>query len=162
MLNLIVAMAKNNVIGLNGKMPWQLPADLQYFKRITMGHPIIMGRKTFDSIGRALPGRQNIVVTRNRDWQHSGVEVAHTLNEAITLAGGASDANKFVIGGAALYSEALNVADTLYVTRIHADVAGDTFFPAIETAIWQEIAREHHAKDDKNSYDIDFTVLARR
>ena len=158
MLNLIVAVANNNVIGLNGEMPWQLPADLQYFKRITMGHPIIMGRKTFDSIGRALPGRQNIVVTRNLDWQHPGVDVAHTLTEAVSLAG---EANAFVIGGALLYQEALAVADRLYITVIHADVAGDTFFPAVNMTTWQEVTREHHVKDDKNCYDIDFTVLIR-
>jgi dihydrofolate reductase len=159
MLNIIVAVAQNNVIGMNGKMPWHLPAELQYFKRITMGHPIIMGRKTFDSIGRVLPGRRNIVVTRNQDWQHDGVDVVHSVAQAISLVG---NADAFVIGGATLYEDALNHADQIYLTAIDADVAGDTFFPVINRNTWQEISREHRAADEKNSYAVDFVVLARR
>jgi dihydrofolate reductase len=159
MLNIIVAVAKNNVIGLNGKMPWHLPAELQYFKRITMGKPIIMGRKTFDSIGRALPGRRNVVVTRNRHWQHDGVEVAHSLDAAMLLVG-AADA--FVIGGATLYDEALKHAAIIYLTQIDATVQGDTFFPVLPSTTWQVISSERQQKDEKNAYDVDFMVLARR
>lgn len=159
MLNIIVAVAKNNVIGLNGKMPWHLPAELQYFQRTTMGKPIIMGRKTFDSIGRALPGRRNIVVTRNRNWQHDGVEVAHSLNAAMTLV---DAVEAFVIGGATLYEEALKHATRIYLTSIDADVQGDTFFPDLPTIVWQTLSSERRLKDEKNTYDVDFTVLARR
>jgi dihydrofolate reductase len=159
MLNIIVAVAQNNVIGMNGKMPWHLPAELQYFKRITMGHPIIMGRKTFDSIGRVLPGRRNIVVTRNQDWRHDGVDVVHSIADAMALVG---HADAFVIGGATLYEEALNHADQIYLTAIDAEVAGDTFFPAINRDVWQEISSEHRAADEKNNHPVDFVVLARR
>ncbi len=159
MLNIIVAVAHHNVIGLAGKMPWHLPAELQYFKRITMGKPIIMGRKTFDSIGRALPGRQNIVVTRNLHWQHAGVETAHTLDEALVKAG---EADAFVIGGATLYEEALTRVAKIYLTRIDATVEGDTFFPDLPSSTWQTISSEHRAKDEKNIFDVDYTVLVRR
>jgi dihydrofolate reductase len=159
MLSLIVAVAKNNVIGMGGKMPWHLPGELAYFKQVTMGHPIIMGRKTFDSIGRALPGRRNIVVTANRAWQHDGVEIAHSMETALTLIAGQSG---FVIGGATLYAAALPLADRVYLTAIDADVEGDTFFPALPSAAWQEISRQHRAKDEKNAYDVDFILLERR
>jgi dihydrofolate reductase len=159
MLNIIVAVAHHNVIGMAGKMPWHLPAELQYFKRITMGKPIIMGRKTFDSIGRALPGRRNIVVTRNQHWQHDGVETAHSLEAAITMLG---DSDAFVIGGATLYQEALMHATTIYLTRIDAAVEGDTFFPDLPSVMWQIVSSEHRAADEKNAFDVDFTVLSRR
>jgi len=144
-------------------MPWHLPAELQYFKRITMGKPIIMGRKTFDSIGRVLPGRQNIVVTRNHNWQHQGVDVAHSLDDAIAILGGTEG---FVIGGASLYDEALDHANAftskIYLTKIDATVEGDTCFPKLPSAVWETISSEHRAKDEKNAYDVDFTVLTRR
>lgn len=158
MLNIIVAVAHNNVIGHSGKMPWHLPAELAYFKRITMGAPVIMGRKTFDSIGRPLPGRRNIVVTRNVGWQQSGVDVVHSLADAIALCG-AADA--FVIGGAALYAEALPTVDRIYLTEIHADVPGDTHFPVLLANHWREVSRERRLKDDKNAYDLDFVVFTR-
>jgi dihydrofolate reductase len=158
-LNLIVAVAKNNVIGLGGKMPWHLPGELAYFKQVTMGHPIIMGRKTFDSIGRALPGRRNIVVTANPAWQHDGVEVADSVKAALLLV---DDQSAFVIGGATLYAAALPLADRVYLTAIDAHVEGDTFFPVLSTETWQEVSRQHRAKDEKNAYDVDFIVLDRR
>lgn len=159
MLNIIVAVADNNVIGLNGKMPWHLPAELQYFKRITMGKPIIMGRKTFDSIGRALPGRQNIVVTHNRDWLHPDVNVAHSLEDAIQLVG---DSEAFIIGGAALYAASLKFANQIYLTKIDAALEGDTFFSLLPDDMWRVVSTEHRAADEKNSYAVDFTVLAKR
>ena len=158
MLNLIVAVARDNVIGRDGKMPWHLPAELAYFKRITMGAPVIMGRKTFDSIGRPLPGRRNIVITRNANWQHQGVETTSSLEAAITMTAGA---DAFVIGGATLYNEALALADRIYLTEIHADLPGDTFFPQLSESVWREVSRERRLADEKNAYDVDFVVLTR-
>jgi dihydrofolate reductase len=157
-ISLIVAATKNHVIGKDGAMPWHLPADLQYFKKITMGKPIIMGRKTFDSIGRPLPGRRNIVVTQNRAWSHQGVEVVHDIADALTLV---QKDEAFVIGGATLYAAALPVASRVYLTAIDATIDGDTFFPALDQQTWREIAHEHRAKDEKNAHDLDFIVYAR-
>ena len=158
MLALIVAIAKHRVIGYQNKMPWHLPAELAYFKRVTMGHPIIMGRKTFESIGRPLPGRRNIVVSRNPDFHGEGIEVAHTLEAAIGMCAG-SDA--FVIGGATLYVEALMRADQLFITEIDAAPAGDTFFPSISAEDWRETYREHREADEKNPHALEFVVLER-
>jgi dihydrofolate reductase len=158
-ISLIVAVAQNSVIGYQGKMPWHLPAELQYFKRITMGQPIIMGRKTFDSIGRALPGRRNIVVTRDASWQHADVDVVHSVKDAFNLV---QDVDAFVIGGATLYNETLSQARKIYLTKIDATLPGDTFFPELAETTWLEISREHRAKDAKNIYDIDFIVYERR
>ena len=157
-LLLIVAIAKNRVIGYENKMPWHLPAELQYFKRITMGHPIIMGRKTFESIGRPLPGRQNIVVSRNTGFTATGVEVTHSIDEAIALTAGA---DAFVIGGAMLYIEALPRADKLYVTEVDATPEGDTFFPVLNKGEWHEASRERREKDEKNIFAVDYVVLDR-
>jgi dihydrofolate reductase len=158
-LSLIVAMAKNRVIGYENKMPWHLPAELAYFKRITTGHPIIMGRKTFDSIGRPLPNRRNIVVSRNANFHSPGVEVANSLENALALC---ADENPFVIGGASLYAEALAITQKLYITEIDADLVGDTFFPPIDNSVWEEGSREARTKDEKNIYDLQFVVLSRR
>ena len=158
MLNLIVAVAHNNVIGMAGKMPWHLPAELAYFKRITMGHPIVMGRKTFDSIGRPLPGRRNIVVTANQAWRHEGVEVAGSIETALSMI---EDSSAFVIGGATLYAAALPVANRVYLTAIDATVDGDTFFPELAPETWREVSRERREQDEKNAYDVDFVVFER-
>ena len=157
-LSLIVAIAKNRVIGHQNKMPWHLPAELQYFKRITMGHPIIMGRKTFQSIGRPLPGRQNIVVSRNTGFTATGVEIVHSIDEAIALTAG-EDA--FVIGGATLYIEALPRANKLYMTEVDAMPEGDTFFPLLNAHEWRETSRERREKDEKNIFAVDYVVLDR-
>lgn len=158
MLNLIVAVAHHNVIGQAGSMPWHLPAELAYFKRITMGHPVVMGRKTFESIGRPLPGRRNIVVTANPVWHHEGVEVASSIEAALAKVGGES---AFVIGGATLYEAALPLAQRVYLTAIEASVQGDTYFPPLAPDQWREVAREARRKDDKNSYDVAFVVFER-
>jgi len=158
LLNLIVAVAHNNVIGMAGKMPWHLPAELAYFKRITMGHPIVMGRKTFDSIGRPLPGRRNIVVTANQAWRHEGVEVAGSIETALSMI---EDSSAFVIGGATLYAAALPVAERVYLTAIDATVEGDTFFPELAPEKWREVSRERREQDEKNAYDVDFVVFER-
>ena len=151
-------MARNRVIGHQNKMPWYLPAELAYFKRITLGHPIIMGRKTFESIGRPLPGRQNIVVSRNAAFTAAGVEVVHSMEDAIARAG---DVNAFVIGGATLYLEALPHADKLYLTEVDATPEGDTFFPALNENEWREISRERREKDEQNSLAVEYVVLDR-
>ncbi len=159
-LTLIVARARNGVIGANGGLPWRLPEDLAFFKRTTMGHPIVMGRKTWESIGRPLPGRRSIVVTRDRGFAAVGAEVVHSLDEAIQRCGDAGEI--FVIGGAQLYAEALARADRLLLTEIHADFEGDTFLPAPAAASWSEHGREHHAATDTRSFAFDFVDYRRR
>jgi len=143
-VSLVAALARNRVIGTGNRLPWHLPEDLKRFKRLTMGAPVIMGRKTHQSIleqaGRPLPGRRNIVVTRQADARWDGCEVARSLDDAIALAGEAPEV--FVIGGAELYRLALPRADRLYLTLIDADYEGDTFFPAFDPADWRETARE--------------------
>ena len=167
--SIIVAMAKNNAIGKDNQLLWHLPEDLQYFKRTTMGKPIVMGRKTFESIGRPLPGRLNIVITRQQDWQHDGVKVVHTIEDALRLAEAQSMIDGvdevMVIGGAEIYKTALPQADKLYITRVDAEIEGDAFFPEIDQAVWQETQREHHAASDSalktNTYDYAFCVMER-
>jgi dihydrofolate reductase len=143
-LTIVVAMDARRGIGIDNKLPWHLPEDLAHFKRVTLGRPIIMGRKTFDSIGRPLPGRRNIVVTRNADWRHEGVEVAHSLQEAVALAGIGSAS---IIGGAQIFAEALEVADRMIVTHIDKQYACDTFFPEIDTARWTAVASEQQRSE---------------
>jgi len=144
-LSIVVATSRNGVIGNDNQLPWHLPEDLKYFKKITMGKPIVMGRKTYESIGRPLPGRTNIVITRNTSWQADGVVVVHDLDEAITVAGQAcidSDVNEaMVIGGSEIYRQALEKADRLYVTEVEIDIEGDAHFPDIDLAEWSEIDR---------------------
>ncbi len=162
---LIVAMAQNRVIGRNNKLPWYLPNDLKYFKQVTMGKPIIMGRLTFESIGKPLPGRVNIVVTRNRDWQAEGVRVTHSLEDAYDLAASIADIDGrdevMVIGGDQIYRAALPLANRLYLTEVHAQVDGDAYFPAFDRSDWQEVAREDFAASEPNPYAYSFVVLDR-
>jgi len=157
-------MARNRVIGRNGDLPWQLPADLRHFKSVTMGKPIIMGRKTFESIGRPLPGRKNIVVTRRANFISDGVLTSNNLTAAIALGKAiASEDNVdeiMVIGGGEIYAKALSDADRLYLTEVHADIDGDTFFPALDRGLWREKSRNSHAADgDKPGFD--FILLER-
>lgn len=158
LLTLIVAKARNHTIGRNNTLPWRLPEDLAHFKRTTMGAPIIMGRKTWDSIGRPLPGRRNIVVSRNPALVLPGAEVANSLEDAQRLCVGAQEV--FLIGGAQLYAEALPSADRLVVTEIDADVEGDAFFPAIDPTRWMETSRETH-HSDANGFDFAFVTYER-
>ena len=146
-LALIAARARNGVIGLDNRMPWHLPEDLAYFKRVTLGKPVVMGRKTFESIGRPLPGRLNIVVTRNPDWQAAGVQVAHSLDAALALAAAAAPEEIMLIGGAELYRQALPQADVLYLTEIDAEFAGDAFFPEVDLARWRIDCEEAGQRD---------------
>lgn len=157
-LTLIVALDRNNGIGVNNALPWRLPEDLAFFKKTTSGHAIIMGRKTYDSIGRPLPNRRNIVVTRNPDWSAAGVERAASLDAAVRLAG---DGEVFVIGGAQIYADAIHVADRLIVTEIGAHYDCDAFFPAIDPALWEAESREpHHSAN--NGWDYAFVIYRRR
>jgi dihydrofolate reductase len=148
-ITLVVAIDAQRGIGVDNTLPWHLPEDLAHFKRVTLGHPIIMGRKTFDSIGRPLPKRRNIVVTRSRDWRHAGVESAASLAEAIALVG---DEPASIIGGAQVFNEAMPLADRMIVTHIHAVYRCDTFFPEIDAAVWTVTAREDHRSADGLAY----------
>ena len=159
LISLIAAMANNRVIGKNNQMPWHLPADLGHFKAVTLGKPVIMGRKTYESIGRPLPGRRNIVISRNADYKVEGCETAVSLKDAMELVNEAEEL--MIIGGGHLYSQAMPLADRLYLTFIDLDVDGDTLFPKFEHLNLTEVKREKHRKDEKNPYDyqfVDFTV----
>lgn len=153
---LIVAVARNGTIGRDNALPWRLPEDLRRFKSLTMGHAMIMGRRTWESLGRPLPGRRHVVVTRDRGYRAEGVEVVHSLPEALAAAG--DDA--YVIGGADLYAQALPLVDRLELTEIDADVPGDAFFPAFERGAWRETAREAHRSAD--GLDFAFVTLVRK
>ena len=158
-VTLILARARNGVIGAKGGLPWHLPEDLAFFKRTTMGHPIVMGRRTWESIGRPLPGRRSIVVTRDRQFAAAGAEVAHSLDEAIQRCAGTHEI--FVIGGAHLYMEALGRADRLLLTEIDADFEGDTFLPAAVAEDWAESSRVHHPPSATRSFAFDFVDYRR-
>jgi dihydrofolate reductase len=163
LLSLIVAVSENGVIGRDGGLPWQLSADLKRFKQITMGHTIIMGRRTWESIGRPLPGRRTIVVSRQPSYQPSaGVSVAPSLDAAIELAATTGEAEAFVIGGGELYREALACADKLYLTRVSANVDGDIMFPDVNWSAWQLTASEECQADNKNEYDCMFQIYERK
>lgn len=155
---MIAAMANNRVIGADNKMPWHLPADLQHFKKITTGKPIIMGRKTFESIGRPLPGRRNIVITRNTNYTVSGAEVVTTPEAALTLV--KDEKEVMIIGGGNIYQQFLNYADRLYLTFIALDVEGDTQFPDyLKVANWEVQEEMLNTRDDKNKYSYKFVTL---
>jgi dihydrofolate reductase len=153
-------MAKNRVIGANGAIPWRLPNELQLFKRVTMGHHIIMGRKTWESIRRLLPGRTTVIVTRQSDYTVPGALVADSLHTAIQACG--SDEEIFVIGGGELYREALPLAQRIYLTTVNAEPAGDTLMPAFDLGEWREISSESFAADEKHAHAYRFSVLARK
>jgi len=161
-LSMIVAVAENGVIGRNNALPWYLPNDLKYFKQTTMGKPVIMGRKTYESIGKPLPGRTNIVITRQADYQPEGVKVvssveaARELAESVCLIDGQEEA--MIMGGAEIYTLALPHTDRLYLTEVHADVEGDAFFPEYDKSLWQEVAREDFAAEGPNPYNYSFVV----
>jgi dihydrofolate reductase len=156
---MIVAMANNNIIGRNNDMPWHLPADLAYFKKITLGKPIIMGRKTFESIGRPLPGRRNIVISRDDHYQAAGIDVVNSVEQELALVVGNDEI--MVIGGGAIYSHCLAKAERLYVTHIDANIEGDTQFPDFYDGTWLKVNSERRLSDDKNIYSLDFCVYER-
>jgi dihydrofolate reductase len=160
LLSLIWAMDENRLIGNNNALPWYLPADLAFFKRTTMGKPIIMGRKTFDSIGRPLPGRQNIIITRDSAFTAEGCGIANSIEEAMSLV--TEEAQEaMLIGGASLYLQTLEQADILYLTQIHNTFSGDTWFPEIDMTQWSEAYREDFGADEKNPYPYSFMKYLR-
>jgi len=152
-------MAKNRVIGADGKIPWHLPAELAMFKRITMGHHIIMGRNTWESIGRLLPGRTAVIVTRQRDYNVAGALIAESLEAALSMCRG--DDEIFAIGGGQLYVGALPVSNRIYLTEVDAEVRGDTFMPEFSLSDWRAVSVESHPADDENQYNYKLTVYDR-
>ncbi len=164
-ISIVVAVADNGVIGRDNGLPWRLPKDLPYFKRITIGHPVVMGRLTYDSIGKPLPGRTNIVVTRQSDWTADGVEVVHDLTAAIESAAtceqGVASGRIMIIGGAQLYEQSLALCDSMYLTEVHAEISGDAKFPVFDKNEWREISREKNAACEKNPHPYSFVYLER-
>lgn len=159
-VSIIAALAANNVIGRENGLPWRLSADLKRFKELTMGHHLIMGRKTFDSVGRPLPGRTNIVVTRRTAEVPEGVIVAASIERALEAAAG--DAEVFICGGAEIFEQTLHIADRMYLTRVHAEIEGDTVFPEFDDVTeWSLVDSEHHEADEKNDYPYSFLTYAR-
>jgi dihydrofolate reductase len=159
---LIAAVAENGVIGRDGDLPWRLPADLKRFRALTLGHHVVMGRATHESIGRALPGRTNLVLTSRPERVAAGCRAVATLDEALRVARDAGESECFVIGGAHVYAQALPLADRIYLTRVAATVDGDAFFPSLDAARWVETAREEHAADAEHAYALAFTLLEAR
>lgn len=163
MINIIVACAHHNVIGKSNDLPWYLPADLRRFKEITTDHTVIMGRKTYQSIldrlGKPLPNRRNIVITRDKNFKANGATVVHSIEEALSEAG---KDDTFIIGGAEIYNQSLHLADRIYLTEVYAEIEGDTYFPQIDPDTWREVARESHEPDEKNKHPFDWVILDRQ
>lgn len=152
LVSIIVAVSENHVIGRNGGLPWHLPADLRHFRNLTWGMPIIMGRKTFESIGKPLPGRTSIVISSDPQWHQEQVLLARDPKQALELAAGTGCREAFIIGGGKIYSQMLDRADRIYLTRVHAETPGDTFFPAPDHEKWVMVSAEEHAADEKNNF----------
>ena len=159
MITIIAAIAENNALGKDNKLIWHLPADLKRFKKVTLNHHIIMGRKTFESLGKPLPNRTNIVITRNKDYTANGCVVVNSLQEAIMAA--KEDENPFILGGAEIYKQAILIADKLDLTFVHHIFEADVFFPEIDSTIWKESSREDYKADEKNKYDFSFVTFKR-
>jgi dihydrofolate reductase len=158
--SLVVAMARNRVIGRDNALPWRLPADLAHFKRVTLGHPIVMGRRTFESIGKALPGRKNIVLSHDASFVAPGCTVVTSLEEAWKAAGDADEVS--IIGGTSLFRESLPVADIIHLTEVEADVPGDTYFPPFDRGEWDETEVSRHPADERHAYPMRILRLERR
>jgi len=160
-VSLIVALSSNRVIGRDGGLPWHLPADLRHFKRTTMGHHLIIGRRTWEEVGKPLPGRNMVVVTRSRNFAPEGVKVVRSVEQALDVA--ATDDEPFIGGGAQIYRTALakNLVDRLYLTWVHAELEGDTLFPDLDLDKWEVVSEEHHEADGKNAYPHTFLVYER-
>jgi dihydrofolate reductase len=161
-LSLLVATDEKNVIGKDNKLPWHLPNDLKYFKNLTWAMPILMGRKTFDSIGKPLPGRKSIVITRSEDWKHEGVEVVHSVDQAIEKAKQSGVKEIFVIGGAEIFKTSFDQAFRIYRTFIHHSFDGDVYFPEIEEKDWQLVSKRYCSADEKNQYPHTFQVWEKK
>jgi len=159
-ISIIVATSKNNVIGVNNQLPWHLPADLKYFKSLTNGHSIIMGRKTYDSIGRPLPNRENIIITRDKNYSSVELVIKHSIEEAIQHCNGQEEV--FIIGGSEIYGQSIPLANKLYITEVLHDFEGDTFFPEINEQEWKMISSNKFYSDEKHAFDYSFQVWERR
>lgn len=162
MISLIVAAAENNAIGKNNQLLWHLPNDLKFFKNTTWGMPVIMGRKTFESVNKPLPGRFNIVITRQAGWRADGVIAATDLADALKKAAETNCREFFIAGGGEIYKEAFSQADKIYLTRVHAIIDGDTFFPGINEDIWMLISNQDFAPDEKHKYAYSFQTWVRK
>lgn len=158
-LSIIVAVSDNGVIGYENDLPWRLSSDLKRFKSITMGHSILMGRKTFESLPKLLPGRKTVILTRQLDYKFEGAIVVDSLGAAIDVC--REEPEAFVIGGAEIYHQALSLADRLYLTKVHAEIKGDTYFPSINLHEWKQLEVEHHEADDRNQYPTTFSIYER-
>lgn len=159
-ISAVVAIAENNAIGKDNQLLWRLPADLKHFKEITSGHTVIMGRKTYDSVGKPLPNRRNIIITRNTGLEIAGTEVVASMEEALQLC--SSEKEVYIIGGAQIYSSSLHITDKIYLTRVHQSFEADSFFPEIDPSLWIESDIEHHQPDEKNPIGYTFSTLTRR
>lgn len=163
-LSILVAMARNRVIGQDNRLPWHLPADLKHFKSLTTGHIIIMGRKTYESIGRPLPGRTNIVITRQKNFKAIGATIVHSVENALQACKQVSTLNQehFIIGGAEIFQQTLKICQRMYITEIQRDFEGDTFFPEFDPNDWKETQRDKHYSDQDNNIEYHFIVLDRK
>jgi len=161
-ISFIVAAAENNAIGKDNKLPWHLPTDMRYFKNVTWAMPVIMGRKSFEELGKPLGGRQNFVVTRNKNWKANGVNVVHTIDQAITLALQTDTKEIFITGGAEIFKAALPLADRIYLTRVHGIFEGDSFFPELSLNEWKMVSNRECRADEKNAYALSFQVWERQ
>ncbi|MFB6454582.1 dihydrofolate reductase [Chitinophaga sp. Hz27] len=161
-ISIIVAAAENNAIGINNQLPWRLPDDLKYFKNTTTGKPIIMGRKTFESLGKPLPNRPNIVITRQPDYEPQGVIVVDSLQAAVETAKSFDSAELFITGGSQIFDIAMPIVERIYLTRVYAVVEGDAFFPEIDGNIWKLVSEDRREADEKNQYPFAFQIWERR
>ncbi len=161
MITIVVAMGKNREIGVDNQLLWHLPKDLKHFKELTSGHPIIMGRKTYESIGKPLPNRTNIVISRKNDWFEEGILIVGSIKEALKFAK-KIDENVFVIGGGTIYEQTIDLADQLEITLVDATLDADTYFPKIDEKIWQKTQEICHEKDEKNQYDFCFQTFTKK
>ena len=158
-LSIIVAMDRNRVIGKGDALPWHISSDLKNFKKITMGKPIVMGRKTHESIGRPLPGRENIILTRDKTYQATGCTILHSMDEIFEHCNDVEEV--MITGGAEIYKLSLEQATNLYLTEVHTEIEGDTFFPEFDRSEWKEVSREDFSADEKNEFDYSFVLLER-
>jgi len=161
MISLIVAMDSNGVIGKNNQLPWHLPADLKYFKEVTTNHPIVMGRKTRDSIGRNLPNRENVIITRDRNYECDGCTILHSIDELKVWSKSHNDKEIFIIGGAEIFKETMDIIDRLYITLIEEEFDGDTYFPTVDLEKWNLIKKQKGIQDSKNTYNYNFYIYDR-
>ena len=161
-ISMIVAASENNAIGKDNKLPWHQPADLKFFKNTTWGMPIVMGRKTFEAMGKALPGRTNIVITTNPDWKGENATSATSIDDALKAAEATNCKEIFITGGGEIFKQSLSIADKIYITRIHAEIEGDTFFPEIDESVWEKEFEKNTDADEKNKYGMSFQIWVRK